>query len=418
MAHLHNIVYRITNNLNGRFYVGVHETDDLDDGYMGSSDILYSAIRKYGKENFSREILFDFSSRAEMYAKETEMVDEKFLMQTDPAPYNVRLGGDGGWEIMRGKTVAIHPDGRHEVVLCDDPRLLTGEILQICAGRSIFLNIVTGEHFLTKKDDPRVLSGELVGVASGKAVFVDSAGKRYFIRTDDPIISELGLVSAHKGKIIARDKDGKTHYIDNTDERFLSGELTHINKGKSVVRGDDGKYLSVQKDDPRIASGELVSINKGKIPAVNVLTGERRQVDADSEEYKSGEWVSVFVGKICAKNRETGKTTWVSKEEYYAEGTPWESIGKFTNCGKLWVYREETGESRRIAPDELAAYLTDGWKEGRRKRKYPKRQPREQHFATGLRWFFHDELRKNARFFADQTEQLFAAGWRLGKRRF
>jgi len=51
------ILYKTTNLLNGKTYVGIHKTNDLEDGYLGSGIALLVAIRKYGKFNFKREIL-------------------------------------------------------------------------------------------------------------------------------------------------------------------------------------------------------------------------------------------------------------------------------------------------------------------------------------------------------------------------
>ena len=36
-------VYEITNNINGKIYVGVHSTKDVNDGYMGSGKHLKQA---------------------------------------------------------------------------------------------------------------------------------------------------------------------------------------------------------------------------------------------------------------------------------------------------------------------------------------------------------------------------------------
>ena len=50
------IIYKTTNLINDKFYVGQHYTS-ANDGYLGSGKILLNAIKKYGKENFNREIL-------------------------------------------------------------------------------------------------------------------------------------------------------------------------------------------------------------------------------------------------------------------------------------------------------------------------------------------------------------------------
>jgi hypothetical protein len=88
-------VYQVTNLANGKIYVGKHQTHDIDDGYLGSGKLLRRAIRKYGLEKFSKQILFVFSTEKEMNAKEAEIVTEAFC--TRPDTYNLCRGGNGGW---------------------------------------------------------------------------------------------------------------------------------------------------------------------------------------------------------------------------------------------------------------------------------------------------------------------------------
>ena len=64
----HYLVYKTTNLVNGKIYIGQHQTYDLNDGYLGSGILLRRAIEKYGEENFKREILFECSSVEEMNA--------------------------------------------------------------------------------------------------------------------------------------------------------------------------------------------------------------------------------------------------------------------------------------------------------------------------------------------------------------
>ena len=60
---LHRIVnhyfYRITNKINGKYYLGVrsYSGDPEKDYYMGSGPVIRAAVRKYGKQNFTRERL-------------------------------------------------------------------------------------------------------------------------------------------------------------------------------------------------------------------------------------------------------------------------------------------------------------------------------------------------------------------------
>lgn len=90
----YHIVYQTTNLVNGKIYIGCHSTDDLNDGYLGSGWLLQDAIRKYGKENFERKTLYEFSDYLEMFSKEKEIVNEDFIKRSDV--YNIVIGGNGG----------------------------------------------------------------------------------------------------------------------------------------------------------------------------------------------------------------------------------------------------------------------------------------------------------------------------------
>lgn len=91
-------VYQTTNIVNGKTYIGKHQTTILDDGYLGSGKLLRKAIDKYGVENFNKEILHVFDNEAEMNAKEAELVTKEFVLQE--SNYNLCVGGHGGWSYV------------------------------------------------------------------------------------------------------------------------------------------------------------------------------------------------------------------------------------------------------------------------------------------------------------------------------
>ena len=88
---MHYTIYRITNLINSKYYIGKHQTEDLNDGYMGSGKLIKRAIAKYGIENFQKEILFDFDNEEDMAAKEKELV------VISENTYNLCEGGNGGF---------------------------------------------------------------------------------------------------------------------------------------------------------------------------------------------------------------------------------------------------------------------------------------------------------------------------------
>ena len=94
-------IYQIKNKINGKLYIGKHQTENINDGYFGSGVALRSAVEKYGKENFVKEILFVFDTEKEMNAKERELITEEFVMRNDT--YNLGVGGEGGPH-FKGKT--------------------------------------------------------------------------------------------------------------------------------------------------------------------------------------------------------------------------------------------------------------------------------------------------------------------------
>ncbi len=86
-------VYKITNMLNLKFYIGVHKTKYPNDGYFGSGEGIKEAIKKYGKAAFQKEILFVFDNSEDAYIKESEIVTVDLVKSANC--YNRHVGGFG-----------------------------------------------------------------------------------------------------------------------------------------------------------------------------------------------------------------------------------------------------------------------------------------------------------------------------------
>jgi hypothetical protein len=84
-------VYKTTNSINGKIYIGVHKTSNPNDTYLGSGIALQNAIKKHGRSNFFKTILFSFSTIKEAYKKEHELVSSDFVK--DKMNYNLAPGG-------------------------------------------------------------------------------------------------------------------------------------------------------------------------------------------------------------------------------------------------------------------------------------------------------------------------------------
>ena len=96
-----HIVYKTTNIINKKYYIGVHSTEDINDEYLGcghwrgrkihldTKSPILNAFLKYGDINFTKDVLFIFESREQALSKERELVNI-----TDRNCYNAREGGD------------------------------------------------------------------------------------------------------------------------------------------------------------------------------------------------------------------------------------------------------------------------------------------------------------------------------------
>ena len=88
-------IYKTTNLLNGKIYIGQKKSTHLVESYLGSGDLISRAIKKYGKENFKLELLEYCKDKSDLDKKEKYYID-LFKSQDINIGYNIADGGQGG----------------------------------------------------------------------------------------------------------------------------------------------------------------------------------------------------------------------------------------------------------------------------------------------------------------------------------
>lgn len=96
---MYGIVYKITNKLNGKSYVGITTKTITErfDAHLNRANREKSAVqramKKYGKDNFTIEQLDTANSQAELFEKEIFWIEK--LNTFKGYGYNLTLGGGG-----------------------------------------------------------------------------------------------------------------------------------------------------------------------------------------------------------------------------------------------------------------------------------------------------------------------------------
>jgi hypothetical protein len=144
MATTH-LIYKTTCVITEKFYVGMHSTTNIEDGYVGSGKLLKRSLKKHGKGNHIREILSVHNSREDLEIAERELI-EKIL--SHPKCLNLAKGGLGGnnicWSPERKKRhsellTGIKRDQAHNEKI---RKALTGKPLSEVRRRKISIGLV------------------------------------------------------------------------------------------------------------------------------------------------------------------------------------------------------------------------------------------------------------------------------------
>jgi len=233
---IYHVVYKITNKVNGKIYIGKHSTANLNDPYLGSGDSIEKAKVKYGLHSFTKEILSTHDTSDEAYAEEARIVTIDFIKRRDN--YNKVPGGKGPTLGM----VVVKDGDSHKVVTKEEfdsnPNLEATSVGYITAKLS-----TGGPCFKVKKDDPRWETGEIVGNRAGYVMTEEMKSK----------FTRKGLTNSeeHRRKISEGNK-GKTlseEHKKSISEKLTGTTLSEERKKKisSALKGKTHSLESIEK---------------------------------------------------------------------------------------------------------------------------------------------------------------------------
>lgn len=237
---MYGYIYKTTNLINGKIYVGLHRKSEFDRKYYGSGTILKQAISKYGVDNFTCEVIEWCETLEDLEGREIYWINELNCLDKEVG-YNLHSGGGA-------------------------PPIFTGENHPNWGGQ--FPSPFKGKHHTeeAKKKMSKAKKGKRTGSDS------PHAKKIINITTNEIFDSIVEAANAynieHSINIVnaCRGRYGTcggyewayySDYINNTIPIFEN------ERDKEVINLDTGKIFKSQKE-----AGEFYNINTGHISCV------------------------------------------------------------------------------------------------------------------------------------------------------
>lgn len=108
------IIYKITNKINNKIYIG--QDSNNNPNYYGSGIYIKKAIKKYGKNNFIKEILQECKTVDELNKAEIYWID-KLNSTDDKIGYNLTGGGMGQGKMLEQTRKKIIKKRKNQIML-------------------------------------------------------------------------------------------------------------------------------------------------------------------------------------------------------------------------------------------------------------------------------------------------------------
>ena len=293
-------IYKTTNNVNGKIYIGQHEWHEtsMDNKYLGSGLLLKEAFKKYGRDNFTCEILKYCKYKEELDKEEIYYIS-KYESTNNKKGYNIAAGGRGG---NLGDEVNLKISESLKGKPCSEEKKL--KLSKIFKGRPSSLT-KEGRLKISKANKEKVISEETRYKMSISAKNVDRSNR---------------VPSLKNKKAITSGKDVK--YI-NKDEKIP--ENWRLGNCKTAGKHDMSNYteemrakrisMSLGKNNNMYGKGYKVKGSKnGKCKYIYTYKGIEFECRKYLLEYLNKKGIVLSVG--CLRDLENGKCSDSLKNKY------------------------------------------------------------------------------------------------------
>jgi len=329
-------VYKITNLLTSKIYIGYHKSSDIEnDNYMGSSRKLSNDIKLFGPREFKREILFEYDIIEDALIKEKELVNKTFIKRSDT--YNLAIGGAKGWVIDEP-----HNKGK------------------IC----IYSPLKNKNYYIDEKD---------------LQVYLDAGD---YIRCSVTSYRGKNCIERNEKIIYSSDKDLQKYLDDgwvksNTTKNRICMSHNTTNLLKYVHKDEIEKH---EKLGYKIGN-KKAGVNKGRI-SISKNKKNLRIFEADLQKYLDDGWIRkrydapARVKRIHNLNTKKIKNINIDKEDInsYLDNGWAMGTGRPVEIGKIFINKDN--KNKKIFPNELEIYVKNKWQKGLAKIKSPEQSPR------------------------------------------
>lgn len=301
---MHYLIYKTTNLITGKVYIGQHITENINDGYLGSGANLKKDVKKLGRENFKKEIMYVFDNFHDMNNKEIEIVDKNFVDREDT--YNIALGGKN---FNVSGTVLVFKFNKWQRI--PKSEFYNGNFKTVNSGKMIVYDENNQKIRINVEDYDRNVHRH---PSKGKVLVYDENNNKKMVSIEEK--KEMGFTPVFGGIVI--ENDGVRTYIDK--KTFYDNKMTGVHKGKiTCYDKETGDKRHIEKEEYYNNLDRYVATTKGFMNAWHKETNERKWISIKDKELYKNDYNFSTSGQCTVFSTEKSKFINIDKEKFNAE---------------------------------------------------------------------------------------------------